>query len=357
MPYMGGRSGGGEWVAPPSGRQPVEVKKVQLYELDLSKVADFEDGYNQEVDGWPPPMMKCDDPNRAHAYQLFFGVYGDVEQQVLADHPENASVSWASTFKVISRPCNVSLNKFYVTWERYMAPIFGGMGDGRLRQHVRQLGYDPDPAFFAQLFVGARCFAEIVAREGESQTFYNIEYDGGAPHLYPDDSQADYNLQLIQGRLQAPAQASTEGITEKTHQTLMGVSTALQAAGQKNPEAIKADCYQISGGRVTDVDKLSEAEGKMLAETYLGLWNMFEKEQAEPAATQEQRDKIDKLFRELVEQEKVTLEMVVAKAKDILGEDAEARKDVANGSYMMALTSGEAEKMLKWLQQQISVPF
>ena len=167
MPYMGGRSGGGEWIAPPLGKQPVEVKKVQLYELNMSELKDFEDGYNQDVDGWPPPHQKCTEPSRAIGYRLYFGVYGSLEKQTLVGHDEGDRISWVSTFVVFGRPCNVSKNKFYVAWERYVAPVLGGMADGYLRQHVRNTG-DPDPGFF-EILVGARCYAEIKPSQGDSQ--------------------------------------------------------------------------------------------------------------------------------------------------------------------------------------------
>ena len=118
---------------------------------------------------------------------------------------------------------------------------------------------------------------------------------------------------------------------------------------------------KITRELVVDIAKklLGEDLAKALLAIYLGLVSDFEaQDMGDPPATDEQRADIDKQFKRLLQEDKVTRELVVDTAKKILGEDAEARKDAANGSYMMALTKSEAGDLLKWLwNQDDDLPF
>jgi hypothetical protein len=365
MPYLSGS--GTEWVDPPLGEQPVEVKKAQLYQLNLSMLTDPVSGYNQNVDGFPPPLEKCTTLSKAVGWRLSFGIYGDAEETWKARHDGDVQVSWAGTYTVTGIPYAAEQDKFYVTWERYVAPVLGGMADGALREFVKAMGKNPAPDFFSRIFKGMRCVVDIVQSPGDNIMFHNVAYTGPAPAISSDPTQADHNLALLKDRLRIEKAAL--GKQQKTQVTtavidqIMGVFTALKDAGLKNDAALKADCWQVSQGQVEFVDELDSAGAELLLIGYTSLWEEFENsgETAEAGsgpASIATKKQLEALFKEVTTGKSLTTDAALAHVVAVLGDNAEERKEAAGGFYMNALTEKEAlEVIQRYLRSLEEVPF
>lgn len=368
MPYLGGS--GGEWVAPPLGDQPVEVKKAQLYQLNLTMLADPVQGYNQEIDGFPPPLVKCTTMSKACAWRLSFGIYGDAEATWKARHDGDVQVSWAGTFKVTGMPYSAERDKFYITWERYVAPVLGGMADGAFREFVKSMAVDPAPDLFARMFKGMRCMVHLSASPGTDVTFYNVTYDGPAPRISSDPAQADHNLTLLKDRLRLeqaavdPRRAEVSQVaatvSQNTNVQILGVFTALKSAGLKNDAALKADVWQTSNTRAEFIDELTESEAQLLLIAYTALWEEFEKsgqtaaEQVASstigtpkAASVGTKQELERLFQEVTVGKHLSIDDALEHVRQALGDNAEQRKEAAGGFYMNALTEEEARQIIQ----------
>ena len=375
MPYLGG-SGGGEWVAPPLGDQPVEVKRAQLYQLVREKLADPNAGYDRDRDGFPPPLEKCTRPDLAVGWKLSFGIYGPLETQWKSRHEGNVSVSWASTYTVIGRPCSIEQAKFYKTWERYIAPVLGGAADGVLREFVKEQGIDPGPDFFARILGSMRCRVAIDAVAAQTTTFYNVVYEGPEPKITSDPSQGNHNLGLLRQKLRLEQLASTRGPQPGSVDAqgvsvgqIMDIFNNLKDAGIKNESALKADCWQVSKTRAEFVDELSPSEAQLLFVAYQTLLAEFEqKSQAgqlagsgdaveAPKATAAQKTKLEELFKVCSQDVNLGLDEALAAIRSVLGPNAEERKAAAGGFYMNALTRGEAEQLIRDFESAIEIPF
>ena len=318
-------SGGMEYIDLPVGETPVEVKRVKLLQL-------VNEDYDQEVHGWPPQTKAAELPDLAIGFRIAFGIYGTLESawKTKSNAGERDRVTWASPWPILSLPYNSATGKFLKAWESWIAPALGGMADGFLREHVKNLGYTPAPAFYKHVLEGVRCIAVIVQRD----KFFNV--DG----LSPNSSEGDYNLALVRKRL-----GESEVPDNELFSQLAGLAVALKEITEKNDVAITEDCKAVSAGRATRIEHLNDNEADMLIVEYTELWNKADAAiKKRVKATQPQRDNLAELYNQLISQKKRDMDAIIGDIRAVMP-DADERK--GDGKYLDALTQAEAESLTR----------
>ena len=337
MPWI---SGGTEYIDLPTGETPVEVKMVQLLQLaDESWTSD---------DKWPPPTRKADEntePDTIIGFRLLFGVYGNLEEawKKKAKADDNARVSWASPWPILSLPFNAATEKFLKPWENNIAPALGGMADGFLREHVKNLGTTPTPVFYKAVLEGMRCIATIVTSTGrDGRVYFNVNT------LKPDSEQADHNLALVRQRVEGKKPTlDNEVLTELT-----GLVVALRDLGEKNDTVIGEDCEAVSKGRVSRIENLQEDEARELIVEYTELWNAAET--AMNKITKDQKTYLEGLFGRLTTAGIKDTDGIVADVKKIMGPDADKRKGTRK--YLDVMTQAEASELITLWEDLVAEP-